>query len=200
MGKQESSPEYQTKEHSGNWEIVWNLFFFFIFSQRGKEKQAVSLQRFGIAEYACNFYNSAQTSLPHLVDITGSGIWENKPRGGMWDIPQNEFLIGCCLKHFESPSFWKGGLSDFVDLVFSLVGRYRVFLVCLVGGSKIVFCGCVCHSRVMPWAPEIEMIQRESQSQTFDKQCWTEVVPLIVNPWEQPDHYKKWKTLGKGVT
>lgn len=113
--------------------------FFFIFSQRGKEKQAVSLQRFGIAEYACNFYNSAQTSLPHLVDITGRGIWENKPRGGMWDIPQNEFLIGCCLKHFESPSFWKGGLSDFVDLVFSLVGRYRVFLVCLVGGFQDSF-------------------------------------------------------------
>lgn len=198
MGKQESSLKYQTREHSGNWEIVLNFFSFF--PQRGKEKQAVSLQRFGIAEYACNFYNSAQTSLPHLVDITGRGIWENKPRGGMWDIPQNGFLIGYCLKHFESPSFWKGGLSDFVDLVFSLVGRYRVFLVYLVGGSKIVFWGCVCHSWVMPWAPEIEIIQQESQSQTFDKQCWTEVVALIVNPWEQPNHYKKWKTLEKGVT
>lgn len=52
----------------------------------------------------------------------------------------------------------------------------------------------------MPWTPEIEIIQQESQSQTFDKQCWTEVVPLLVNPWEQPNHYKKWKTLEKGVT
>jgi hypothetical protein len=39
-----------------------------------KENQAVTLQCFGITEYACNFYSSTQTSLPHLVDITG-GIY-----------------------------------------------------------------------------------------------------------------------------
>lgn len=99
----------------------------------------MSVQCFGTAEYACNFYNSAQTALPHLVDITGGDIWGNKPWVGMQNIPQNEFLIGRCLKHLESPLLWKGGLSDFVDLVFSLVGREGVLLVCLVGGSRMVF-------------------------------------------------------------
>lgn len=37
------------------------------------------------------------------------------------------------MKHFESSLLWKDGLSDFVDLVFSLVGREGVLLVCLVG-------------------------------------------------------------------
>lgn len=60
----------------------------------------------------------------HIWLILPAGIYGgNKPWVGMRNIPQNEFLIGRCLKHFESPLLWKGGLSDFVDLVFSLVGR-----------------------------------------------------------------------------
>lgn len=93
---------------------AWKVLLYFSF-ERKKENQAVTLQCFGITECACNFYNSAQTPLPHLVDITGRDIWGNKPWAGMWNIPQNEFLIGCCIKHFESPSLWRCGLSDFMD-------------------------------------------------------------------------------------
>ena len=124
-----------TWECSASLESFEFLFFlsFFFFFLRKKENQTVTLQCFGITEYACNFYSSAQTSLPHLVDITGRDIWGNKPWAGMWNIPQNEFLIGCCIKHFESPSLWKGGLSDFMDLVFSLVRRRGFLLLCLLG-------------------------------------------------------------------
>lgn len=87
----------QCREHGKHWEVIlqidqailvlenilpaWKVFLFSFL--RKKENQAVTLQCFGITEYACNFYNSAQTSLPHLVDITGRDIWGNKPWAGM---------------------------------------------------------------------------------------------------------------------